>query len=688
MDINLTIYDMDLFLDKYTRFMTKDIYISNKLYSNFLSQYNYLYKTLKKDRFLYNDNKKYKKLMNILDNKTSLIKLHNQKYLTKALKKYQTYFDALYPKDKLDTRKKTIILSEEENTYIVQPKNQIPLIVGKLKYLIDYKNYQEENILILTTTNEETSLIKNECLNKNININTYTIQNYSKNLLTKEQLLDDNKKYTILINYLMNELFPNKDNFNNFYKAFSKYIYLNKDYKDYETFKDYHNYMYKRKYLSSKLSLKKFNKEEIKKRRSYLRTIQNETLKQKEEVDIANFLYLNSIPYTYDSDKLLFKIKLSEKENYIKYLDEPELLEEKNNSITSTITLYSSYNEAKTYLEVLAYELIKRRYPLELIDEEVLYNQLKNTNIDNYFSEFIYKYLIPLINYYEEYNTLDNINISTLAKQEFLKLYETYESTLKEHQFITRKELFHKVEQEILASNYKYLFLIGDIPLNCQIKTFTIVSDYQETELLKENIKLLYDYKKYLYENQVIPITHTYLSKLEINSLTKSFLKDNLAIINKSLEETTKEIKIYEYSDINRLHVYSNISDCCSNIIEQQSKNTLLAFKQLKDINILITNNNFTKLDKNTLLTKNKTKVNVEEILKIDKLYNTIILPYLILDNYHDVLFSDDYQYNIKVMLYVALSKCRQELIILCPSSKKQELTKLLGNLKKQVIKS
>ena len=61
MDINLTIYDMDKFLDKYTRFMTKDIYISNKMYCNFLRQYDYLYQTLDKDIFLYTDNKKYKK---------------------------------------------------------------------------------------------------------------------------------------------------------------------------------------------------------------------------------------------------------------------------------------------------------------------------------------------------------------------------------------------------------------------------------------------------------------------------------------------------------------------------------------------------------------------------------------------------------------------------------------------------
>jgi hypothetical protein len=180
---------------------------------------------------------------------------------------------------------------------------------------------------------------------------------------------------------------------------------------------------------------------------------------------------------------------------------------------------------------------------------------------------------------------------------------------------------------------------------------------------------------------------HTYLDKKEINTLTRSFLKDNLMIINKSLEEMVKEVKICVYDDSNRVYVYRNIGECCSNILVNK-ENTLLAFRNLKDINILIGSNKFTKLDKDTLLTKDKEKIKVGEILKIDKLYNTIILPYLIKDDYHDELFKDDYQYNIKVMLYVALSKCRDNLIILCPSSRSIELNMILGNLKKQMINS
>lgn len=662
MDINLTVYDMNNFLNKYTRFMTKDIYISNKMYSKFLEQYNYLFKILKKDKNLYNDNAQYKRVIAIIEKKRDLLKLHNKKYLTSALKIYQ---DSL----NLNEREREVVLTEEENTYIVGIKNKNSLVLSKLDYLIRYKNYKEDNILILTTTDEENNTIRE----LGINIDSYTIKEYGMKALGNKVLLNDNDKYDYLIKYIMNDLFKDRPKFNSFYESFSKYIYLNKDYKDYDTFKDYHNYMYKRKHLASNLSLKKFNEKEIGKRKSYLRTINNENLKEKQEVDIANFLYLNSIIYSYDYDKSIFK--LLDKDINIKFVK--GLSKKENTYEDKTIYLYSSYDDGKTYLEVLVYILIKYMYPMEKLSDNDVYTKLCSTNIDNYFSEFINNYLIPLINYYEEFLNLDDIDLAENAKREFLNVYEVYAKYLKDNNLIVEKDLFKIIEEKIMNSKYKYLFLIGNIPINVNIPTLTLVDDYKEIELIKDNIKLLYDYKKYLYKNQSIPVMNTFLGKEEISILTKKFLKDNLKIINKYLEENIKKIKAIKYDDSNRLHVYQNISGCCLDILKEYDE-SIIALRDLKDVSIFNSNKKFSKLDKNTLIVENNT-INVDEILKIDKIYNNIILPYLIKDNYHNELFKKDYQYNIKVMLYVALNKCRHNLIILIPSSKIEELNKLLG---------
>ena len=57
------------------------------------------------------------------------------------------------------------------------------------------------------------------------------------------------------------------------------------------------------------------------------------------------------------------------------------------------------------------------------------------------------------------------------------------------------------------------------------------------------------------------------------------------------------------------------------------------------------------------------------------------------IDTYHEDFLKNDYDYHIKVMLYVALSKCKSKVILLCPNSKKQELRNLLKNLKNKNTK-
>lgn len=660
MNINLTIYDMENFLNKFTRFMTKDIYISNKMYKSFLKQYNYLYDLLNKEKFLYNENKKYKKVMNIITNKDKLLRLHNQKYLSSALKNNEMFFNNL----NLDIRNKMIILTEEENTYIVESKNYDSLIVGKIKYLKEYKKYNNSNILILVDDNKKLTTITNTLKQDKLNISILNTNIYT----TDKQLIDDNTRYNILINYIINKLFIDKEKFNKFYKTFSKYIYLNKDYKGYQTFKDYHSYMYKRKYQSSKLTLKGFNKKETNIRKNYLRTIKGEILKQIEEVDIANFLYLNSINYSYDNIKGLFKISLRNKNTIIKINSEDDIPNSKED------TIYLSKN--KKILEVLAYELIKRSYPLELLDDNIVYEKLKDTNIGNYFSELCNKYLIPLIKHYEEKKTLDNINLDNAGKEVFLDLYKAYNDYLNDNNIVTKEYLLSNLTKEIEDNKYKYLFLVGDIKIDTNINKMTIIEDYPKIELINENIKLLYDYKKYLYENQLIPIPHTYISNEELTNLTNKFLKDNLTIINKNIEKDIKKIELHEYSDTNRLQVYTNISDICYNTLKT-TKDSVIALSNLSDINILI-GNNFSKLDNNTIIDLKNNKVKVEEILNLNKTYNTIVLPYLIKDTYHDDLILDNYLYNIKLMIYITLTKCKNKLILLCPTSKIKEFNKLL----------
>lgn len=688
--MNLIISDIEKFLNKYTRFMTKKIYINHSMYNQFLNQYDYLYQELEKNTFLYCENAKYKKMMNIKQNKNNLIKLHNKKYLQQALKKYQCFFNSIDSQNQLDDNSRRIILCEENKMLVVYPKNIYNLIIAKIKYLLEIKKYPLNKILILTAQETDYQLLNQELEKQNLKISLENIQTYEMTFLKEqEQLLTKEKQYNLLKDYLIYHLFPNKEEFNNLYKAFSKNIYLNKDYKDYDTFNDYHNYMYKRKFLASKLSLKKFNELEIKNRKPYLRTIQNEIVKTKEEVDIANFLYLNSIPYQYNHNSDSFVIEIDQKQNLIKFIKgEKRGYNQENTYQDSTIYLYSSYIEKTTYLEQLAYELIKRCYPIELRSEEDIYNQLKETTLENYFNEFILESLIPALNYYKNHQNFENTKLTKNQITEILKINTYYQNYLKKYYLIEKEELLKRMEEKLNHSNNKYVIFIGECNITTNINSMQIIRNYKEINLIKEQIKLLYDYKKYLYNNKCLTVINTYLDECELKQLTISFLKQNLNIINERLEKLEKEISIYLYDDNNRLRINQNISKICNQIIDKiDDKNHLLiALNKTKDINLIISNSSCSKINKNTLLTSNQEKIYFEEIPKIKRKYDYILLPYLIMDNYHEPLLKDNFHHAIKMNLYTVLSQCKKSIFLLCPYSRKKELQQIIGNLKTVTI--
>lgn len=651
MNPRLINYAIDNFLDKYTRFMTKDIYISFLMYKRFLEQYKYLYDDLLKERDFYSNNKKYLKVMDIFSDDYKLVRLHNQKYLNRVLKKKR---DSLLD---LDLKSKMIVFMDEENTYVVDSKNYVSLVREKIRYLIDSKKYRASDILVLGKSGDYFSKFRGESL---FGVDISSIEDYGEVLFSNRKIIDDRKKYSLFSDYILNNLFLDKVNFESFYNAFSRYIYINKDYKDFDTFRDYHRYMYKRKFLASNLSLKKFNEGEIKKRRGYLRTINNEILSFKEEVDIANFLFLNSIEYDYDSNVGCF---LLNNNNFkIKYVSERE-----NTYIDGTIYIDGS-DKSKKCLEVLGYELVKNRISMELVSDNDIYDRLRDTNVDNYFSEFINKYLLPLVDYYDMNNDFIDVKISDIERVEFLKLYSIYLGYLDDNNYYSKRDILSVISDSINNSNYKYLFLIGDIDIDVNIKTFNVVKSYGVDYLFNDSVKLLYDYKNYLYSRQIIPIMDTFINKEELDLLTREFVCNKLFCLDNNIK-MDKVINILEYDDSNRFRIYSNISNNCYKILLECSSNTLIGLSNFSDINILVDGCNFNKIDKNTLSILGKDSILVEEILKIDKCYDNIILPYIIKDCYHESLFFSDV-YNVKIMLYRAFSKCRDSLIILWPSSR------------------
>ena len=154
-NINLILYDMEQFIQKYTRFLTKNTYINQKTYQRFLNQYKYLYQALEAESFLYQNHPSYHKIKKIKEESISLLKLHNLKYLKRKRVEYQDFFQEIDPDNHLDNIKKNIILLEEDNLVYYNSKNNISFLLAKLKYLTNVLYYNPKKIFILIQNKED-----------------------------------------------------------------------------------------------------------------------------------------------------------------------------------------------------------------------------------------------------------------------------------------------------------------------------------------------------------------------------------------------------------------------------------------------------------------------------------------------------------------------------------------------------
>ena len=670
MQSSLILSDTKKFIDKYTRFMTKDIYISYDMCHSFLSRYLYLKDELSKNKYLYQEQNDYKNFFRIFRHNDEMLRLHNEKYLKNAVSRYDDFFDGLYSKDVLDKNKKMMVLASEDKMVSVVVKNYIPLIVSKIKYMHDYSKWDLSKILVLVNDDVDMNYLKKELDIYEVSdvvVDQFDILGKST-LKDGESLLDMGALYQELFRYIVLDIYADKERFTRFYEAFSDYLYLNRDYKNFDTFRDYHYYMYKRMFLESGLSLKKYNEREIRKRRGHLRTIDNVFVSNKEMVDVANFLYLNSIDYQYDNERDCLICKSSQSSDVI-YFDDGILIE---NGI--------SLDRKGKFLEDLVYELIKRQYGMERRSDEDIYQMFFQTTMDSYFSELIQDILIPGICYYKKYHSFDDSIFNEEQIGELKQFCDCYDKFMENNSFVDDDEFYKRVKDELEKSKYEYIIMVGRDDFVLKKNHLVILKNYPEVSLLKGNARMMYEYKMYLNEKKCLFLPHCYLGFDELHHLTKMFLRVHLNFLNGFIEKNQSHICVCFYDDNNRLRyalnlaskVYDIVSSCCD-------KKVIFGFSNKNEIKSLIQGDYFVKDTKDTL------KCDCGSFLccgitHIDKKYDVIVLPSLIKKNFYKGVKKIDDVELVKIGLFTALNKCRDKVYLLCPLSRKEHYVKVFSS--------
>jgi len=787
MDIELLNEEMSNYLLKYKKFMTKDIYITVKMYDIFTSKYKYLYDECYLQRSYLKDNKNYTNILKIINDKNKLLKKHNRSYVDDKLNRYKEYFDNMFVDiDKniiLDKEQREAIICEEDNLLILSGagSGKTTTITGKVKYLIDKKNINPKSIAVVTFTKKAKEELEHKINDKmNLDIDIYTFHSLGLKIIKNYDnvicdIVEEKDKYKIISDYIKNTLFKDKNKFDKFFEAFKDKTKFNEEYRLFDNYIDYHNYMYKRKYITSNTTMNDYIKEQTARRKSYLRTLNGEYCKSKEEVDIANFLYLNCIDYEYEKqykkiDKSIYKpdfyIEQNNNYNYIEHFGvdriyntntrytEKELKDylsnmklkldyHKKEKLEDLFIITHSKVEGKSnYLEVLKQFLIKKGYVLKRRSNEDVYEKLKQTSEDRYIVDFINRIAIPFIGYFKktDYNIDDldkfkNDDDIILNKQiDVMKdIFINYEEKLKSKNLIDFEDMINraykimpKVKEKDLGVDYKYIIIdeyqdvsIQRFNLTKRIsklfssKIIAVGDDYQSIfGFSGSRIDLMTEFKSYLEDAKQIPITNVYRNSQELIDIATNFINKNNSQIKKklsSIKRLDNPVEIFIYDDSNYLETNTNKSILVDEIIDKiynkDNKSKILLLQRYNsDIDTILNNNLFLKKNSESIINKrhNDIKIDYLTIHKSKGLeYDNCILINATDDKYGFPSKIEDEKVikilkpklNEKIdypeerrLFYVALTRTKNKLYIVCPKSKISKFIKEIGIYKNVVV--
>lgn len=519
-------------------------------------------------------------------------------------KKYDDYFNNMFKNIDnsilLDQQQREAVLLDCDNLLVVAGagSGKTTTMVAKVNYLIDHCNYKEEEIIVISFTKkvkeELTTIIHEKFGHHKVQVETF--HSLGLKIINAEghnykSIIESEGQYIILSDYIKNELFDNKEKFAKFTYAFSNYLYFDKTILNYKNYDEYHDYAYEKAMNRIGLNIGSYNDSEIEKRKKYCKTIYGEYVRSKEEVDIANFLFLNGIDYKYEkkydkSPKVSFSyypdfnIIQDDLENYIEHFGVDEDGEndmyttdelnrylktlklkskffEKKENVGLFIITYSKYSDGSTYLDHLKLQLLEKGYSFNKKTDEEVYEQLKSTSKDKYTASFIDKLLVPFINLfkeeryiYEDFDKLIKENTGEINEQlEVLKdFFKYYQDKLEENKQIDFQDMISKAylvidkaKEKNLGVDYKYLIideyqdisnqrfdLVKKLSKLFKAKVMAVGDDWQTIYgYAGSRIELFKNFENELEDAVSVPIEHTYRNSQELIDTAEEFILKN-----------------------------------------------------------------------------------------------------------------------------------------------------------------
>ena len=548
------------------------------------------------------------KIINDYNQLETLVDNHNNKYINDALKANQNYFDnILYdidPNIKLDDDQRKVILTDEDYCLVIAGAGagKTTTIAAKVKYVVEKKQIDPSQILVISFTNKAVQELKDR-INKGLKIECpiatfHAVGNaiIRKNNPERLNIFDTTKLYFLIQEYFKKSILTNESLVNNLILFFSTYFDAPYEGNDLNIFF--------KKLASSNFSTMRSDLEEYKtqiidSRTKKTITIQNEVLRSKQEVEIANFLYLNNIDYEYEPlykyNILLakkpytpdFLIRQNEKIAYIEHFgirengtsnhyNQEELNTYKraiNQKIllhkqhgTNLIYTFSSYNDHRPLIEHLKELLIKNGFILEPRSNQEIMEKLISSEENRYIRKLISLICRFITNFKANGYTVDEFSrMYHATKNERTKLflnicndcYLEYARYLKENNAVDFEDMINesaKILNEVKEMkqklDFKYIIvdeyqdiskqrfdLVKALSEVCSAKIISVGDDWQSIYAFSgADISLFTNFQEKVGYAKLLKIVNTYRNAQEVIDIAGNFIQRNKKQITKTLK--------------------------------------------------------------------------------------------------------------------------------------------------------
>ena len=531
----------------------------------------------------------------------------NDAYVASKLIEEKDYLDDIL-KDidsdiSLDEDQRRVVLSDEDYSLVIAGAGagKTTTVAAKVKYLVERQGINPQQILIISFTNRAVSELRDK-INKDLNIPCpiATFHSTGNAILHKnnpEQLniVEGSKLYHCVQNYLREKILKDESVVNSLILFFASYFDAPYEGDDINNF---FNHMANANYATMRSELDDFKKEVIDRNSKKKITIQNEIVRSVQEVEVANFLYVNNIDYTYEPIYQYnipmagkpytpdFMIQQGEHVAYIEHFgiteggknflyDEEELEAYKkaiNDKVklhrqhnTELIYTFSSYDDGESISSHLEKLLIEHGFELKRRSNEEIVKKLVASEENKYINRLVFLVINFIRNFkvngYDErdFDRL-SLGISNVRTKLFLDIahacFLEYKKFLVENHAVDFEDMINesaRVLNEVKDMKQKldFKYLVVDEYQDISRQRFDLVKTFSEVTDAKimavgddwqsiyafsgSDITLFTHFEETLGYAKLMKIVNTYRNSQEIIDIAGGFIQKNTSQITKSL---------------------------------------------------------------------------------------------------------------------------------------------------------